>query len=150
PTPHEIHPAFYGCFDWHSCVAMHWALVRLLRLNPGGLLSDDARAVLDEHLAAEALATEAAYLVDHPYFERPYGWGWALMLAHELATWDDRDARRWSANIRPLADTIADLFVAWLPRATYPNREGHHVNSAFACARALPSARARAERGDGA
>src|SRR6188474_543784 len=34
PRPHEAHPAFYGCFDWHSSVEMHWALIRLLRLTP--------------------------------------------------------------------------------------------------------------------
>ena len=22
---------FYGSFDWHSCVEMHWVLVRLLK-----------------------------------------------------------------------------------------------------------------------
>jgi hypothetical protein len=131
PTPREIHPAFYGCFDWHSSVEMHWALVRLLRVTPDAALSSDVRAVLDEHLTAEALATEAAYFVDHPGFKRPYGWGWTLTLAHELSTWDDPGARRWSANIRPLADAIAALFVGWLPRATYPSREGTHGNSAF-------------------
>ncbi|MDT4899857.1 MAG: hypothetical protein QOJ78_787, partial [Pseudonocardiales bacterium] len=26
PRPREAHPAFYGCFDWHSAVEMHWAL----------------------------------------------------------------------------------------------------------------------------
>jgi hypothetical protein len=148
PTPGEIHPAFYGCFDWHSCVEMHWALVRLLRLTPDAPLSGDVRAVLDEHLTAEALATEAGYFVDHPGFERPYGWGWTLMLAHELSTWDDPDAQRWAANIRPLAGTITELFVAWLPRATYPSRQGMHGNSAFGLARALPFARVRAERGE--
>ena len=25
------HPAFWGSYDWHSCVHMHWTLVRLLR-----------------------------------------------------------------------------------------------------------------------
>jgi hypothetical protein len=150
PTPREIHPAFYGCFDWHSSVEMHWALVRLLRMTPDAPLSSDVRAVLDEHLTAEALATEAAYFVDHPGFKRPYGWGWTLTLAHELSTWDDPDARRWSANIRPLADAIAALFVGWLRRATYPSREGTHSNSAFGFARALPFARARAASGDSA
>jgi hypothetical protein len=148
PTPREIHPAFYGCYDWHSCVEMHWALMRLLRLAPGVLSAVDMRDVLDDHLTAEALATEAAYLSDHPGFKRPYGWGWVLMLAHELATWDDRDARRWSANIRPLATTIVELFLAWLPHATYPSREGAHANTAFGLARALPCARARAADGD--
>ena len=27
PLPREVHPAFYGSFDWHSCVEMHWMLV---------------------------------------------------------------------------------------------------------------------------
>jgi len=26
PTPREAHPAFYGCFDWHSSVEMQWVL----------------------------------------------------------------------------------------------------------------------------
>src|SRR5690242_18624170 len=32
--PREMHPAFYGCFDWHSTVHGHWMLVHLLRLFP--------------------------------------------------------------------------------------------------------------------
>ena len=28
--PRAIHPAFWGGYDWHSCVHMHWTLVRLL------------------------------------------------------------------------------------------------------------------------
>jgi hypothetical protein len=148
PTPRELHPAFYGCFDWHSSVEMHWALVRLLRLVAVALPAGDVRAVLDDHLTARALATEAAYFADHPGFKRPYGWGWTLMLARELVSWEDPDARRWSANIRPLADTIAELFLAWLPRATYPSRDGAHGNSAFGLVRALPFARARAQEGE--
>jgi Protein of unknown function (DUF2891) len=144
PRPREIHPSFYGCYDWHSAVEMHWALVRLLRTVPDGLDAEEARRVLDEHLDAEALATEAAYFDVNPGFERPYGWGWALMLAHELATWDDPDARRWTRNLSPLADVLDAGFVGWLPKATYPNRDGMHANSAFALGRALPFAAARA------
>ena len=147
PAPRELHPAFYGCYDWHSCVHMHWALVRLLRLVPDALPAGDVRTVLHDHLTADGLATEAGYFVGHPRFERPYGWGWALMLAQELSTWDDSDARRWAGNIGPLADSIAELFVAWLARAPYPSREGTHANSAFALARTLPLAKARAQAG---
>jgi len=148
PRPRQIHPAFYGCYDWHSCVEMHWALVRLLRLPPDAPPASDVRTVLHGHLTADALATETAYLDDHPRFERPYGWGWALLLAHELSSWDDPDARRWAANIRPLADTVAELFLAWLARPTYPSRDGAHANSAFGLVRALPLARARTHDGD--
>src|SRR5690606_14009025 len=34
--PRQVHPAFYGCYDWHSAVHGHWLLIRLLRT---GLLS---------------------------------------------------------------------------------------------------------------
>ena len=34
PRPGEVHPAFYGCYDWHSNVHGHWLLVRLVRLFP--------------------------------------------------------------------------------------------------------------------
>src|SRR6266567_8546825 len=33
--PKQLHPAFYGCFDWHSCVHGHWMLVYLLKRFPG-------------------------------------------------------------------------------------------------------------------
>jgi len=28
-SPTTLHPAFYGCFDWHSSVHGHWSLVSL-------------------------------------------------------------------------------------------------------------------------
>ena len=34
-SPREMHPAFFGCFDWHSAVHGHWLLVRLLKLVSG-------------------------------------------------------------------------------------------------------------------
>jgi hypothetical protein len=34
--PHAtVTPAFYGCFDWHSAVHGHWAMVALLRRQHG-------------------------------------------------------------------------------------------------------------------
>lgn len=33
-TPSELHPVFYGSYDWHSCVHGYWMLARLLRLHP--------------------------------------------------------------------------------------------------------------------
>lgn len=149
PTPREIHPAFYGCFDWHSCVEMHWALIRLLRLAPESLDRDTLQAVLSEHLTPQVVQQEAGYLQTHRGFERPYGWGWALMLANELQEWDDPLAKPWAAAVRPLAEVIAGLFLDWLPKAIYPGREGMHSNTAFGLARALPWARHLAREGDG-
>ena len=29
--PAELHPTFYGCFDWHSSVHGHWALLNIIK-----------------------------------------------------------------------------------------------------------------------
>jgi hypothetical protein len=147
--PRELYPAFWGSFDWHSCVEMHWLMVRLMRVAGDVVPAAEMRAALDAHLTAEALAAEAAGF-DGPggrTRSRPYGWGWALTLAEELAAWDDPDARRWSDNMRPLADVIGRRFVEWLPLATYPVRWGAHPNSAFGLSRSLAWAERRAEAG---
>ncbi|MGH8910440.1 MAG: DUF2891 domain-containing protein [Egibacteraceae bacterium] len=152
PRPRDLHPAFYGSLDWHSCVEMHWVLVRLLRTVPDQVPRAEIRAALDEHLAAEPLAAEAAYLADpaHAIFQRPYGWGWALTLVHEASSWPDPDARRWAANLAGLGDVLTASYLEWLPKATYPVRYGMHSNSAFGLSLALPFAAWRAQAGDGA
>jgi hypothetical protein len=71
-----LHPAFYGSFDWHSCVHMHWLLVRVRRLHPGLVQRAAIDALLDRHLTPTNIAAECAYL-RRPHaqsFERPYGW----------------------------------------------------------------------------
>ena len=147
-TPRGAHPAFYGCFDWHSAVEMHWALVRMLRLVPDALDTHQVRSVLDEHLTADAGRAEAEYLRAHPGWERPYGWGWTLTLAAELDDWpEDADAARWSDAVRPIADVVVDGFVGWLPKLHHADRSGMHGNTAFALARSLPYARRQAQAG---
>ena len=59
--PRALHPAFYGCFDWHSAVHGHWMLVRLLRRWPGLAEAAAIRAALDANLTAANLAAEVAY-----------------------------------------------------------------------------------------
>jgi hypothetical protein len=142
PLPRELHPVFYGSFDWHSSVEMHWLLVRLLRTAPAAVPAAEIRSTLDARLTPAALATEADYLAQRRYWGRPYGWGWALTLAHELASWADPQAAGWAAAFRPLADVLADRFTDWLPTAAFPIRHGVHTNSAFGLSRALPYARA--------
>jgi hypothetical protein len=137
--PKDRNPVFYGSLDWHSCVEMFWLLVRLLKSAPDDVPAGDLRDVLDARLTAEGLQIEADFMAT-PHgaaIERPYGWGWALALAAELETWDDPDARRWSARFRPLSRALTDNFLRWLPLATYPLRTGVHTNSAFGISRAL-------------
>ena len=142
--PRELHPAFYGCFDWHSAVHAHWTLAHLLRSGPAAAQAPTMRAVLNAHVTVPNLEAEARYLAEHPWFERPYGWAWLLQLAHELHGWDDADARGWLAALAPLTATIERLFIAWLPKQTYAIRSGVHTNTAFALALALDYAEAAA------
>lgn len=132
-TPKALHPAFFGCFDWHSAVHGHWLLVRVLKQFPDLAETKEIRAVLADHLTAENLKAEADYFArpDAKSFERPYGWNWLLKLADELHTWDDADAKKWSANLRPLAEVIANRYIEFLPKQTYPIRSGVHSNTAF-------------------
>ena len=143
PRPRELHPAFFGSLDWHSCVEMHWVLVRLLRLTPDRVPQEEIKAALDAHLSVEALAAEARYFADpsNHYAERPYGWCWALRLADELRALGDADAARWSENMRPLTDLFVAGLLAWLPKLSYPVRYGLHANMAFSFSLALPFAR---------
>jgi hypothetical protein len=128
--PHELHPCFYGSYDWHSCVHQHWLIARLVRLDRAGSQTDAARAALAA-LTAEKAEIEAAYLRDHPSFERTYGWAWLLKLADEL------DAGALASAV----SAVRDNWLAHLPDATYPIRAGTHANSAFGLALAIDHAR---------
>ncbi|GAA5180802.1 DUF2891 domain-containing protein [Niveibacterium umoris] len=143
-TPRVQHPIFYGSFDWHSSVHGHWMLVRLLRIMPGLKLATDIRAVLEQHFAPANVAIELAYLqrAESSAFERPYGWGWYLRLAQDLAQSDDPQIRRWGAQLQPLTDAFVARFEAFLPKLVYPIRVGTHTNSALALSFALDFARA--------
>jgi hypothetical protein len=146
--PRDRTPVFYGSFDWHSCVEMHWVLVRLLRVAADAAPAAEIRSALDAQFTPQGLAQEAEYAQLSGTGLRQYGWGWALTLMHELATWPgDADARRWAAAMEPLASAVTANFLSWLPKATYPIRVGVHANSSFALSRALPYARMLADAG---
>ncbi|HUC84364.1 MAG TPA: DUF2891 domain-containing protein [Candidatus Acidoferrales bacterium] len=141
--PRVTHPAFFGCFDWHSSVHGHWMLVRLLRTQPALASAGEIRARLAAHLTASNLVAEAAYFdpKDNRSFERMYGWAWALRLAAELRVWNDPDARQWARNFAPLERKLVALTEDYLPRLTYPIRTGVHPDTAFALAQILDYAR---------
>lgn len=156
-SPRELHPIFFGSFDWHSSVHAHWLLVRLLRPTPHETHNEQLHALilqtLDARFTPADIAGELAYLAQplRAGFERTYGWAWLLKLASEitLASNDPgaaptaREAfARWGATLAPLADAFARRFLTFLPKATYPIRAGTHPNSAFAISLALDFARA--------
>jgi hypothetical protein len=144
-APRALHPAFYGCYDWHSSVHGHWMLARLLQRFPQLPEAAAIRAALDEHLAPGPVAVEVAYFgqPNRKSFERTYGWAWLLKLQAELRGWDSPHARRWAEALQPLADTVARAYLDFLPRQTYPIRTGVHPNTAYGLSLALDYAQAR-------
>jgi len=143
-SPRDFHPAFFGCYDWHSSVHGHWLLARLLTTRPEIPSAARIRAVLDAHFAPASIETEARYLdrSSNRTFERPYGWAWVLRLATDLAGAQDAQGRAWRARLQPLEEGVVARYVAYLPKLTHPIRTGVHPNTAFALAQALDYARA--------
>lgn len=140
-TPAQLHPAFFGCFDWHSAVHGHWLLVRLLRTRGDGPWAQRARAALDQSLAAARIEGEVAYLqpAHRGGYERPYGLAWLLMLAAEVAALAETDAQAqgWARSLAPLEALAAQRLWAWADRLSFPLRSGEHSQSAFAFGLAL-------------
>lgn len=143
--PREKNPAFANSFDWHSSVHMHCLLVSLLSTEAARTASwrDEAIDVLTTHLSPEKLAAEAAFLRDHPTWERPYGWAWAVELVRALRVSHEPSLRDLAPGAEVLADTVFDLTVAWLPKMPEPVRHGLHSNTAFGLRRILLGARDR-------
>ena len=134
--PQSLHPAFYGCFDWHSSVHGHWMLVRLLRLFPNLPEAPAIRKAVSANLGRENILAETAYLKqkNRQSFERTYGWAWLLKLAEELHLSSDPDAKSWAKNLQPLVDELVKSYLLFLPKQTYPIRTGVHPNTAFGLA----------------
>ena len=142
-NPKALHPAFYGCYDWHSSVPGHWMLVRLLRMFPNLPEAGQIRKAIGKNLSKENILSEVAYLKqkNRQSFERTYGWAWLLKLAEELTLSSDDDVKRWSENLKPLADALVVSYLNFLPKQTYPIRTGVHPNTAFGLAFAFDYAK---------
>jgi hypothetical protein len=142
-TPREMHPAFYGCFDWHSSVHGHWMLVRLLKDYPGNPLESEIREKLNENLSQKNLDGERSYFEEeqHEAFERMYGWAWYLRLVAELHRWDDPQGKQWRENLRGLEDLLIRRILDYLPKLSYPIRTGIHPDTGFALSQLLDYAR---------
>lgn len=135
-APRTLHPAFYGCFDWHSSVHGHWSLVYLLDRFPGLADKENIIAKLSQNLSRENVAAEIAYLSKkhEKSFERTYGWAWLLKLQLELDQSTNGYAKPLSDNLRPLTDTLVARYIEFLPKLLYPIRAGTHSNTGFGLA----------------
>ena len=139
--PRALHPIFFGSFDWHSCVHGYWLLATVARLFPEISEAKEIDQLFEHQFTGDKVEAELDYLRQplRNTFERPYGWGWLLMLAAELGR--ANPSRAWRDILQPLAEEFANRFKTFLPKATYPTRVGTHFNSAFAVTLALDYAR---------
>ena len=138
--PIEHHPAFYGCFDWHSAVHGHWSLIYLLKEFPDLKDKELIMKKLGENLTKANILKELEYFSLNKQtksFERTYGWAWLLKLSEELYTWDHPKAKEWYSNLKPLATHISKGYQDFLPKLVYPIRVGEHSNTAFGLVFAL-------------
>ncbi len=126
----DLHPIFFGSFDWHSCVHGYWTLATVLRRFPDIAEAPAIRAQFDTAFTDANVAVETEYVLrpSSRGFERPYGWAWLLKLQAELLLHDGP----WAATHRPLADAFERRFLEFLPIASYPIRTGVHSSTAFA------------------
>jgi hypothetical protein len=141
--PHELYPAFYGCFDWHSSVHGHWLLTRLLHLDEAGSRKGAAQSALGRSFTKQNIIGEVAYFngEDRGGFERPYGRAWYLQLISELSEWQHPNAQHWLGVLSPLEAVIVDQTSQWLPNLNYAVRSGTHNQTAFAFGLMLDYAR---------
>lgn len=130
--PRTLHPAFYGCYDWHSCVHGHWLLVALLKQFPNMKEAERMQQKLSEHLTLENIEQECAiFKGPNSTFERIYGWAWVLQLQNELLTWQTPLGQNLAKNVQPLASLLSGIWVSSLQKLHYPIREPEHYNLAF-------------------
>jgi len=109
--PETLHPVFFGCFDWHSCVHGHWMLVRVLKMFSDLPEADSVRGVLRDHFTPEKIAAERNVKLD-AYLMVLY-----CLLEDLVLLRNGRDGIR-NADIRekltPLAQAVS---FEWLERA---------------------------------
>lgn len=131
--PRVMHPAFYGCFDWHSAVHGHWTLVTILSNFPDFEHRDSIIQKLKANITPENIQKEIRIFEDEHNltFQRTYGWAWLLKLDEALREWDDPVARELQNNLEPLTNLLAGQFVKFLDLLIYPIRVGEHPNTAF-------------------
>jgi hypothetical protein len=141
--PKELHPAFYGCFDWHSSVHGHWTLVNIVERFPRFEKNKEIVAKLSANITKENIAKEVFYFDDklNVTYERTYGWAWLLKLAEALKDSKNPEFAKMAENLEPLTARLSKQLIEFLPKLNYPIRVGEHTNTAFGLSFALDYAR---------
>jgi hypothetical protein len=119
------HKIFHGCYDWHSAVHGHWAILRVYNYRENfeffSSLTDDEKVGLEKSadLAAQRLSDknsahineEYNYLIEKPEFEFPYGRSWLLRLAIELKSYCKKINGGQYEMFSNMADGIAEIML---------------------------------------
>lgn len=125
------HAVFHGCYDWHSAVHGHFALLRLDRVRR----THEAQArEAAQRLASRALRTEHALLQAEPAFEMPYGRAWFLRLAIEHELWAAARDEGRATPLRPMADDVAASLCAWIEGRAFDPTAIEYQNHGWAAA----------------
>ena len=147
-------PAFFGSFDWHSCVHSHWTLVRMLAtdaLAGNAELEAAAAAQLARTFSPDLMEAEAASWRERvpAWEEKPYGWTWELALDVELARLaatpggaHAADADAWREAARPLTEEMRRRTMGWIAGLSLPSRTGIHSDTGWNLAMAIDCGRA--------
>ena len=151
PTPRALHPAFYGSYDWHSCVHMHWLLATLRRRVPGAAAAARRSPRCSIATSRRRRSRARSRYLARPAtqsFERTYGWAWLLKLAARARTRATATrTRTLVGGARAARATRSSRATArYLPRAQLSDAPRHHPNSAFGLAFALDYARCATAR----
>ena len=141
--PKELHPIFYGCFDWHSSVHGHWLLAKSMNKYPDSELAKQVVKLFDSQFTVPKAQRELLYFQPkfNKSFERTYGWAWILKLQAELKQSPLDKDHKWSYSLQSLVDEIVKSYEAFLPKLVYPIRVGEHTNTAFGLSLSLDYAR---------
>ena len=152
--PRKRFPAFYGSFDWHSCVHSHWTLVRMLKdnvLTDVPELEKAAAAQLSRTFAPDLMEQEARSWKEKvpQWEEKPYGWTWELALDQELGKLANAakspyadEAKAWQATLSPLTEEMHRRVAGWIAHLSLPARTGMHSDTAWSLAMAADRAEA--------
>src|ERR1700753_3435596 len=98
--PRDLHPIFFGSFDWHSCVHGYWLLATVLRRQPSIPQAAAIRSLFDATFTPQKCAGEvpSRHRPSARGCERPYGWAWLLKLQAELLA---HRGQPWAGTCQP-------------------------------------------------
>jgi hypothetical protein len=129
------HFLFHGCFDWHSAVHGHWAVLRYGNVVGRTMEVENTIA----RLQSSALADERTFMNGSPNFEMPYGRAWFLALALEY------ERLVGDAQMAPMAADMAASLRTFLSSRTIDPLIREYQNHTWALAQLLRYYRARGD-----